>query len=395
MTKKQLRLQQEILKQLYTRGPISRSDIVKQTGITPATTSAMTAELLSEGIIHEAGEAASGGPAGRRKILLEVAPGGPKFLGLELTASNYTLCIIDRLGRVYATRARQTPRDYDLTFLDPTAIVADIKDFLAAHPEWPITAIGVAVPGHYLAGQEFIVSANPTWRHFSLHPLNEAFKDTPIYYENNVHCMTVAEQLIGADKSGVNFTFLHVARGVFCSTVYNGRLYGRENFANGEIAHMIVDPNGELCDCGRRGCLQTTASHEWLVKKAKLLYENASSTYLRQLVNDPADIHMDTVFKAFQMGDQGVVTMLRQAIESLAVTLNTLALVIDAKRIVLHGQLFDQPQLLALFQKTLVENQFQLTSVQPQNVTVKPFGPTDGAIGGGMLAVAYQLLGEV
>lgn len=393
MTNKQRQLQQTIMKQLYTRGPISRSDIVKLTGITPATTSSLTAALLARGLIREGGEAAAGTKAGRRKILLEVAPGGPKVLGIELTASSYTLCIIDRLGRVYATRHRQTDRDYDLHFLAVPAIVADIQDFLNVHQDLPITAIGVAVPGHYLAAKEVVISANPTWGHVSLHPLNEAFADLPIYYENNVHCMTVAEQLIGPDKSGQNFTFLHVARGIFCSTVYNGHLYGNENFVNGEIAHIIVDPNGELCDCGRRGCLQTTASHEWLVKKAKLLYQNANTTYLRQLVDRPQDIHMDTVFKAFQMGDQGVVLMLRQAIESLAVTLNTLALVIDAKRIVLHGQLFDEPQLLALFQKTLVANQFQLTSVQPQNVTVKPFGGQDGAIGGGMLAVSQQVLG--
>ncbi|WP_054666243.1 ROK family transcriptional regulator [Lacticaseibacillus camelliae] len=395
MTKRQTQLQQQILKQLYTRGPISRSDIVRLTGITPATTSAVTAQLLAAGVIRESGAAAAQHQSGRRKILLEVAPGGPKVLGVELTASSYTLCIIDRCGQVYASRKRQTARDYDLHFLAVPAIVTDIKDFLNAHQDLPITAIGVAVPGHYLADQEIVVSANPTWKHVSLRPFNEAFKPLPVYYENNVHCETVAEQLIGPDKSGTNFTYLHVARGIFCSTIHDGHLYGYKNFVNGEIAHIIVDPNGELCDCGRRGCLQTTASHEWLVKKAKLLYENANATYLRQLVARPEDIHMETVFKAFQMGDQGVVTMLRSAIESLAVTLNTLALVIDANRIILHGQLFDQPQLLALFQKTLVANQFQLTSVQPQNVTVKPFGPQDGAIGGGMLAVAYQLLGEI
>ena len=108
----------------------------------------------------------------------------------------------------------------------------------------------------------------------------------PVYFSNNVHCMARAESLFytkpNTDNS--NFLFFHIGRGIHCTHMYHDDLYGKQNFKIGEVGHMTVQPDGELCECGKRGCLQTYASESWLIRKARLLYQSTPSTYLHQLV---------------------------------------------------------------------------------------------------------------
>src|SRR5699024_4510239 len=125
------------------------------------------------------------------------------------------------------------------------------------------------------------------------------------------------------------------------SYIYQGKPYGTDNFLVGEIGHMIVNPDGEFCECGRRGCLQTYASEAWIIKKAQILYQNTSTTYLHQLVTDANQITIETIMKAFTLGDDGIINILTNAMKYLAIALNNLSVMIDSQQIILHGQLFN------------------------------------------------------
>ena len=67
---------------------------------------------------------------------------------------------------------------------------------------------------------------------------------------------------------------------------------------------MTVQPDGELCECGKRGCLQTYASESWLIRKARLLYQSTPSTYLHQLVKNENEITLQTILNAYELGDE-------------------------------------------------------------------------------------------
>ncbi|MHC9332795.1 ROK family protein, partial [Clostridium perfringens] len=97
------------------------------------------------------------------------------------------------------------------------------------------------------------------WKNFNLKEILKTIT-LPVYFKNNVKCMTLAERLFGSNNNNDNFIFFHISRGMFCSYMYNGKLYAENNLLVGEIGHIIVHPNGELCECGKRGCLQTYGS---------------------------------------------------------------------------------------------------------------------------------------
>ncbi|WP_179395939.1 ROK family transcriptional regulator [Lacticaseibacillus absianus] len=390
---KQLALRQQVLDQLYVHGPLSRTDIVHNTGITPATVSTITGALLEDHYLDELGEAhTTAVQAGRKKVLLQIAPGQRHFVGVDLGAKGFYFVLVDQQGQVLDRVAHRFSHVFDPSESTPSTLVTALGAFLARHQEVPIQAVGVALPGHYLAAAQQIASNHPHWLGFDLAPVSQAF-GLPTYFENNAHAMAWTERLFSTTPLDDNFIFLHVARGIFCSTVHDGALYGRQNPLVGEIAHTVVNPEGTLCECGRHGCLCTYASENDIIAKARLLYETAPRTYLRQLVSDPAQITFTTVLQAYDLGDDGVINTLNVAIKYLAAELNNLTLMIDARRLILHGRIFDRPALFERLQQYLNDNQFQFTSVTPKRLTVKPFTEFDGAIGGAGLAIGQELLG--
>ena len=381
---------QRILENLYVYGPVSRVDIAKQTGITPATVSTMTAQMIDAGEVEEVGEET--GTQGRPRILLQLTGGNVCYVGCELRAEAFTFVLIDAAGQILDKCATRFKQRFDAKEINIPALIKALKDFLAAHSEQNIVAIGMGIPGHYVTSTHHTASDHPLWSTFDFTAVNDAF-DLPIYYENNVHSMAMTERLFNSHRNDETFIFFHVALGVVCSTVYHGRVYGRANPLVGEVAHMVVNTEGELCTCGRHGCLQTYCSENWIMRKARLLYKQADSTYLRQLAKDPETLTFEDVLQAYDLGDIGVMSILSTAIKYLAVAVTNFPLLIDAQRIILHGRIFERPALFTQLQQYLRTNQVMFATVTQKRLVVKPVSLFDGAVGAAGMAICRDRLG--
>lgn len=386
-TKKQLALQSKILDQIYTHGSISRIDIAHNTGITPATTTNLTAELVNKGLVIETDIDATENKVGRKKVLLKIAPNYSHYIGVELHEQFIAFCLVDNLGTILKKNLL-TISEHKIptgaTFAEHLA--AFLNDCQAYCPQ----AIGIALPGHYNQTTQQIISNRLSWQKFDLKPVIAKIK-LPLFFENNVHCMSTSYRLLSQQIKNDNMLFLHVARGIFSSYLYRGKIHGQNNFLVGEIGHWIVNPEGELCDCGRRGCLQNYISQGAIIKKAVLLYETSSSTYLRQLVKSTAEIDFYVVQKAYELGDDGVINILNNAMKYLAITLNNLVMMADTHQLVLHGALFNSNNLFELLKHYLNENRFQLTNISQQHLIVKQYDQFNGAAGAAIFAMQKDL----
>lgn len=100
LSKKQLQLRAKILETVYTLGPISRIEIATKTGITPATTSSITNDLIKENILLELGEDEHDTSVGRKKILLDIQAKRFYYIGCELSEKHFTFALGDNLGNI-------------------------------------------------------------------------------------------------------------------------------------------------------------------------------------------------------------------------------------------------------------------------------------------------------
>ncbi len=391
LSKKQQAIRAAILDVIYTQRPISRIDIAKKTGITPATISAVTGELINEGLLSEIGELETQNKAGRKKVLLELCEASSYYLGAEISEAFLAFVLTDNLGNII--QQKYLPLDcngHSDNFLTEH-FIAELRDFIT-QAKFPLTAIGIALPGNFdPASDSRILTNNCFWQDFDLKAIKNAF-DTPVFFANNVNCMALKTRIF--QPLADNFIFLNVGRGIRCAYMYQGDIFSKNNFLIGELGHLVVSPEGELCECGKRGCLQTYASETWIIKKAKLLYQKTTNTYLHQLVTNENELTLETVISAYLLGDTSVVLLLNTALNALAITIANLNLLVDAKHIFIHGKLFENPQMRALLQNYLRNDHQLLPESHERNFVVESYDRLAGALGGCALCISNMLLNK-
>ncbi|MCA9765145.1 MAG: ROK family transcriptional regulator [Carnobacterium sp.] len=390
LPKKQGIQKAKILDKIYASGPISRIDLSKKLAITPATISEITTTLILEKHIHELGEDESTNKPGRKKILLTISPNYSYYVGVELSDKFLSFCLSDNIGTLIKEHIiSYNSWDTQKVFTD-TLFLDELTQFIAECEDYKPAAIGIAVPGHYDSINENIKTNNPFWKDFSFKYIRESI-ELPIFLKNNVKCMAIAERLFGEDKQDQNFIFLHVRRGMFSTYLYNGEVYADRNSLIGEIGHTIINPNGEVCECGKRGCLQTYTSESWMINKAKLLYENTPHTFLKQLVPEKEQLSIDTLIKAYRLGDEGVSTIINQAIHYFSIAINNLLMMMDSDIVYIHSELFSDPELAAYLNQSIEDNTSLLDLQSPTKRIFKPYQPINGALGACGLCV-YETL---
>lgn len=385
ITEKKYQQRAQILDIIYAQGPISRIDISQIAHITPATMTELSSHLLETGLIHELGEADSG-KAGRRKIYLDISPGQKYYIGVELAEQVTVYILSDNLGNIIDQHIESGLKDDHFTYQQ---VVQELQTFMQKHKEISIDGIGIALPGHYDPEKQRIQSNQPLWRNFDLKRLMEEM-DMPVFAKNNVKCMVLSERIFKRKNVG-NYTFCHIRRGIFAAAMYNHELYGEGNNSIGEIGHVVVDPKGLQCECGKHGCLQTVISEAWLINKAKILFDSGKSK-LSFIIDNRDDIELTHILQAYHLGDAGIHEMLHDGLSYLAMVIKNLGMLVDTDTIYLHSEMFLDEDLMK-YLRQLVSQQISLfDAVHRESLRFVPYNIINGALGGAALAVSSTLL---
>lgn len=385
ITEKKYQQRAQILDIIYAQGPISRIDISQIAHVTPATMTELSSHLLETGLIHELGEADSG-KAGRRKIYLDISPGQKYYIGVELAEQVTVYILSDNLGNIIDQHIESGLKDDQFTYQQ---VVQELQIFMQKHEEISIDGIGIALPGHYDPEKQRIQSNQPLWRNFDLKRLMEEM-DMPVFAKNNVKCMVLSERIFKRKNVG-NYTFCHIRRGIFAAAMYNHELYGEGNNSIGEIGHVVVDPKGLQCECGKHGCLQTVISEAWLINKAKILFDSGKSK-LSFIIDNRDDIELTHILQAYHLGDAGIHEMLHDGLSYLAMVIKNLGMLVDTDTIYLHSEMFLDEDLMK-YLRQLVSQQISLfDAVHRESLRFVPYNIINGALGGAALAVSSTLL---
>ena len=273
-----------ILNLIKDKGPISRADISKITKLTRSTVSSIVDYLIRKDLIKEIGLTSSG--VGRKAILLELNSKAYYSIGVDLGTLHTTITIIDLLGRIekrieYPTNC-QLEKDNILEKLKAN-IYNIIKN--SGLKRKKIAGIGVAAPGLIDKKGTMLITPNFGWRDT---PLREILKKKfyiPVFVDNNVNAMALAESEFGKGQGVKNFVFINVGMGIGAGVVINGELFHGESNCTGEIGHTTVDYNGPKCSCGNNGCLEVMASGPAIAKRAIKAIKEGEKSLISELVN--------------------------------------------------------------------------------------------------------------
>jgi predicted NBD/HSP70 family sugar kinase len=258
-----------ILNIIKTYGPIARADIARITDLSPAAVTHQTAELIDDGLIFEKQEGDSRG--GRRPILLALNAAGTYVVGAKLAEDFAALAVANLNADVI------TQTTFKLTAREPEAVcdqlAGDIRALLRDIGIEPnrILGVGVGMAGIIDSANGICrVSPYNGWRDVPFADLLEDRLDTDVYLDNDVNTLTRVERLYGPGQHVDDFLVVTVGRGVGLGIVAGGEVYRGSRGSGGEFGHTIVDPDGFLCSCGNRGCLETFVADPWLLRRARI-----------------------------------------------------------------------------------------------------------------------------
>lgn len=249
-----------IIQVLRRRGPASRSTLANEVGLSRATLSDISSELLDRGLLVEAGEGESKG--GRKPTLLDINEDYGTAIGVKIELDRILVGLTNMKGNLINRKSRSFP-----TGSGPETVINRLESLISSSyrlDRKEMLGIGIGVSG--LVSDDGIITFSPIldWNKVDLKAQMEDGLEVPVWVENDVNTLTLAEGWFGAGQSVDNFICVTVGEGIGMGIFLNGNLYRGLMGGAGEIGHMTIDPDGPICKCGERGCLETIASDSFL-----------------------------------------------------------------------------------------------------------------------------------
>lgn len=210
----------------------------------------------------------------------------------------------------------------------------------------------------------------------------------PVVVDNDANCATWAEARLGAGVGADDFVLVTLGTGIGGGLVLDGRLRRGANGFAGEPGHMIVDPHGPPCPCGRRGCWERFASGSGLGRLGREAAEAGQAEAVRALAGGNAeDVRGEHVTRAARDGDLGARAVMARFAWWVGLGIANIADLFDPSLVVVGGGLADEADLF-LSEAARVANELVIaTGHRPElPVVAAAFGPEAGALGAALLA---------
>ncbi len=242
-----------VLQTLFTAGRQSRADVARSTGLTRVTVSELVTELMAEGLLVETGQREGARP-GKPAILLDIDRGSFQIIGVDLSDfAVFRGAVLDLGGRIL--RRVELPLTGS-TGQDAVDHVVTLTARLLALVSAPLLGIGVGSPGVVTLAGVVVSAPNLEWADLPLQTLLADRFGVPVVVANDANAAVLAEHSFG-DATG-DLLLVRIGRGVGSGLLLGGSPVHGSRSAAGEIGHVVVGTDGgELCSCGKRGCLET------------------------------------------------------------------------------------------------------------------------------------------
>jgi predicted NBD/HSP70 family sugar kinase len=253
-----------IVRALSERGPLTAAQIARITGLARSTISTAVAELRISGLITEAEipEESEAKAVGRPGTVLTLNPEAGTCIGVHLALNELRVAVADVSHSFIAEQNIALPKDYS-----PTTAANTLKKWIEKTyfenglKMSGLLGVGVSVSAPVSPdGTVHRSSIVPTWAGVNVVKVFSEALNTIVLADNESNCSAIAELMWGAAAGEPDFVLFKVDLGVGGAIVNNGELIRGIAGGSGEFGHFSLDPEGELCRCGNRGCLELKAN---------------------------------------------------------------------------------------------------------------------------------------
>lgn len=373
-----------LLGQIRRAGQSPRIELAEQTGISRATVTTITAELIHAGLIEEVPrtEDDADGRRGRPRVDLKIRGAARRVAGIKISNDRLSLVLLDFEGAQMA----ELETGLSAPMLSPDALARELTDAVERLAEAggvspsAISGVGLGIAGIVDAEQSLVYwSPSLTQRNVDFGRLLSETLDRPVFVDNDANLVAVAEKSFGLGQAHTDFIVVTIEAGVGMGLVIGGELYRGTRGCGAEFGHTKVHLDGALCRCGQRGC------HEAYVADYALLREAQTIPGTDPRLGGGARI--EALLSAARTGDEVARHIVDRAGRMFAMGLANLVNIFDPELIILSGE---QMQFDHLYAEAVIE-EMRKSIVQvdkpPPEVVIHKWGNLMWARG----AAAYAL----
>jgi predicted NBD/HSP70 family sugar kinase len=330
-----------IFKAIRDHGPLYGTDIVQWTGLAKSTVSDYLDRLMGAGLVRQE----LSGQGKRRK--LKIAESAGHVIGVALGQSHVSVALSDLEAEIMDCESG----DIDLVRETPEAILDRVIGYArelgrraGLGPSVPFgIGLGLPSPVDYAHGVPVNPPVMPGWDHFPVASYLAQEFTCPVFVDNDVNLMALAERDKGVASDPVNrrgsFLLVKVGTGIGCGIVIDGRIYRGAKGAAGDIGHIGIDGDETLCRCGNRGCLEAVVGSRALVRTAESAARSGKSAYLAEILAQEAAIGPETLARGAASGDAECLRLLIAAGSHIGDVLAKLVNFFNPDLIIINGGL--------------------------------------------------------
>ncbi|MFC1960595.1 ROK family protein [Chloroflexota bacterium] len=269
---------------------------------------------------------------------------GSWVVGVDLGGTKIALGLVDPQDKIVA-RKRILMRDCDDC---PPVVVQQIAEAVAGFGQLlpageHISALGICSPGplDHVTGTLIDPPNLPGFHHTPIRQMLEDALQLPVSLEHDAKAAALGEYYFGSGRGAASMVYVVVGTGVGAAIIVNGELFRGTSNTAGEVGHITLDRDGELCSCGSRGCVETYISGPWISRRYQRAAEEA------ELLSAGDVMPSCTAITALaEQGDPLALRIMTKAGEALGVAVASMAMLLDVELYIIGGGVAHAGELL-------------------------------------------------
>lgn len=325
----------KVLKAVFNHEMLSVGDLSKEVGLSFPTVNGLVTDLQQKQVLISRDKGESIG--GRKPLLYKINNEFFNVLCVELERFSVRLVVLDNNNNeVYPVRTYPQGVSEDTSQLEALVqVIHQYMESVGAKLD-DISAIGLDMPGLVDSAMgtnhTFFVEDDFNLRDYLSEKLGKY-----VAIINDVKAAALSELTYGAARNKQNVLVILMDWGIGLGIIVDGKVYMGNNGFSGEMGHMVFEEDGELCYCGKRGCLETIASGVYLVNQARTDIADGMPTLLKNLA-DIDHLQPQDIIKVATQGDQYAIDLISSLGRNLGKAMSLLIQILNPESIVLSGK---------------------------------------------------------
>ncbi|WP_156922249.1 ROK family transcriptional regulator [Cohnella thermotolerans] len=316
-----------VLELIRKHRPVSRAELSKLAKMSATAIGRIVGDLIEGGLVQETDQFSSG--VGRKATMLDIVNHSIISAGVEIDRNVLKIGLVDLDGSILAqvqhslTPPASQPEPLAGLIAESLSELAESKGLALSK----FTGVGIGMPGVMdTASGKAVVSAQLGWSDVPFAPMLQDKLGLPVVLDNDLKVKALGESGTAALSEENKTVLISIGSGVGSAIVIEGKIYRGANNIAGEIGHSTIDPNGKLCECGKRGCLQTYITDLAMLQEANQIKPVAS---------------VDELFALMKSGESWAYNIIDRACTYIAITINNVVCTYNPDTIIITGHFID------------------------------------------------------